>query len=155
MKVAQRRPFGGRPDPSDEAELVNEIPVSEYITTRLEHRRDLNTHHQASVVGKARVEERVDPLTSNDFSTSGAGLHTRSALSRQHGPKPRSQVRSKAEAARAPSVAGNALGVAGQPEPYRVLGQEHRELLALLERGAAGQEGDRDPVRRLRARSRG
>jgi hypothetical protein len=32
--------------------------------------------------------------------------------------------------------------VAGQPESHRLLGQEHRHLLALVERGAADEKGD-------------
>jgi hypothetical protein len=42
------------------------------------------------------------------------------------------------------AVARYGLGVPGQRQPDRLLGEEHRDALALLERGARHQEGDRD-----------
>src|SRR5262245_4589218 len=51
---------------------------------------------------------------------------------------------------RAP-VARLALGLVGQPESHRILGQEHRDLLPLVDRGGPDQECDGDALRVLEA----
>jgi hypothetical protein len=38
------------------------------------------------------------------------------------------------------AVAGNPVGVSGEAEPDRFLGQEHRDVLALIDRGGADEK---------------